>query len=163
MGHDYIEREARHVAGALDNDDASYAAQRLRDDARQMNPRDFNQMVNRVNQMDDKGYGADLTFRSVSVGRDDCGRQVLETQLGVTGYDRYGRQQFHPVTSWQNSSNIGRCDGGPYYDPGRGGYDPRRPGYDPRMPFPMPIPGPGHRGGGIRIGPGGVEIVIPIR
>lgn len=163
MGHDYIEREARYVAGALDNDNARLAAQRLRDDFNQMDSRDFDRLVNRVNQMDDKGYGADLTFRNVSAGRDNCGRQILETQLGVVGHDRYGRQEFHPVTSWENSSNRGRCDGGPYYDPGRGGYYPPRGGYDPRFPLPVPVPGHGHRGGGVRIGPGGIIIDIPLR
>jgi hypothetical protein len=179
MSHrgDPVEREARYVAETLDYGDARQAANRLRQDATQMDPYEFRQLINRTRQLEERNYGSDLEITSQQV-RDQCGRIRTETTVGVSGYDqRTGRYQFHPVTSWSDAPQ-GRCDGGQYY-PGRGHdprYDPRidpryDPRYDPRFPrggwggpgVVVPLPGDhGRPNGGIVINPNGVGIILNI-
>ena len=163
MGHQYgrdpVERESNIVADQLDNNDAYGAANRLRQDLNNMYPEDFNRLVNRTMQKDEKGYGADLVIVNQSAGRDNCGRQITERVLGVQGYDQWNRAQFYPVTSLGENRPQYRCDGGQYYPPVP---LPVPTWPHPNNPIYRPPYGYGHgRDGGIIIGPGG-NIIIDI-
>jgi hypothetical protein len=58
-------REAHHVADLLDRGNAGEAENRLRNDlySLQNDPRGQHEFLNRVSQMDRKGYGADLQIQ----------------------------------------------------------------------------------------------------
>ncbi len=88
MSHE-IDREGFQIARMLDSSQPHRAADRLREDLYEMDPRDFVDLVRAVNYYDRKGMGADLQVRSLgSRGPDD------ESLVSVVQRpdDRFGRQ-----------------------------------------------------------------------
>ena len=179
MAHHEIEGTARYVADSMYNGDARTAVNTLREEANNMNSREFRSLINRTSQLDPKGDGVDLEIVNQPTGRDSCGRIINDQIVGVAKYDRDGDRHFFPVANLGSLDRRASCSGDQYYRTPpfmpvpQPGIDPRYdrrfqppvPMYDPHMrdrPIFRGYPTP-HRGGGITISPApGFRIDIPL-
>lgn len=117
----YMLREAHEVAEALDRGNIGCAEQRLRSDLYSMqDPYDQHRFLSMVNQMDHKGYGADLQIQRGPDGREFWNIVPSEYQQQYRGgcqqpyqggYERPCPERNYPYQQYQPPYQQN-----PYYD-----------------------------------------------
>lgn len=162
MADPFIEHRSDRIADKLDQGDANAALQMLRDDAIN-NPADFSAIAERSWNKELKGDRFEIDYQDRQY-RDQCGMAIRDTVAGISDMQT---GQFH-VAGRVKFDSRPPCHGGNYYES-----EPAYPAPDRGLGRPWPAPQGDpydreyhrrphlNRGPGIRIGPNGIEIILP--